>query len=187
MADTQRSRSAILTLFADNVTGQISAQDLRDFVVTLMEENSFQFAGDFWAEPTPESIYLTDRTGKGWKMHSIVFGSEVSFGDVVYLSADGYWRPAHATVSDENRILGMAMESYAAADEGIVLRDGLVRLSEWSALHDGNFASYCYLGSVLSGAISAIGDRIVGYWEHASAAGDIVLRFRPDNWPVTGA
>ena len=36
MADTQRTRAAILNLFGDNVTGQISAQDLRDYVVTIM-------------------------------------------------------------------------------------------------------------------------------------------------------
>ena len=36
MADTQRTRAAILALFADNVTGQTSVQDLRDYVVTIM-------------------------------------------------------------------------------------------------------------------------------------------------------
>ena len=49
MADTQRNRSAILTLFADNVTGQISPQDLRDFVVTVMEAE-FAYTGDFWKQ-----------------------------------------------------------------------------------------------------------------------------------------
>jgi len=48
MSDTQRSRAAILSLLADNATGQISAQDLRDFVVTVMEEE-FVNSGDFWA------------------------------------------------------------------------------------------------------------------------------------------
>jgi hypothetical protein len=35
MADTQRTLSALQTLFADNVNGDISAQDLRDFLVTV--------------------------------------------------------------------------------------------------------------------------------------------------------
>lgn len=35
MADTIRTRAALLTLLADNVTGDISAQDLRDMLVTL--------------------------------------------------------------------------------------------------------------------------------------------------------
>ena len=36
MADTRRLRSALLALFADNSIGDISAQDLRDYVVTNM-------------------------------------------------------------------------------------------------------------------------------------------------------
>jgi hypothetical protein len=35
MADTQRTVAALLTLFADNTSGEISAQDLRDFVVSV--------------------------------------------------------------------------------------------------------------------------------------------------------
>lgn len=35
MADTQRSKSALATLFADNATGEISPQDLRDFLETM--------------------------------------------------------------------------------------------------------------------------------------------------------
>jgi hypothetical protein len=34
MADTRRTLAALLTLFANNTTGQIGAQDLRDFVVS---------------------------------------------------------------------------------------------------------------------------------------------------------
>jgi hypothetical protein len=35
MADTVRTRSQLVALFADNGTGQISAQDLRDFLISL--------------------------------------------------------------------------------------------------------------------------------------------------------
>lgn len=35
MADTQRTKSALATLFADNTTGAISAQDLRDFLESM--------------------------------------------------------------------------------------------------------------------------------------------------------
>jgi hypothetical protein len=35
MADTQRSKSALATLFADNATGDISPQDLRDFLESM--------------------------------------------------------------------------------------------------------------------------------------------------------
>lgn len=36
MADTQRTQAAILALFANNTSGDISPQDLRDFVVSVM-------------------------------------------------------------------------------------------------------------------------------------------------------
>jgi hypothetical protein len=36
MADTRRTKAEILALFADNTSGNISPQDLRDFVVTVM-------------------------------------------------------------------------------------------------------------------------------------------------------
>lgn len=35
MADTQRTRAQLLTLLADNATGEISPQDLRDMLVSL--------------------------------------------------------------------------------------------------------------------------------------------------------
>jgi len=36
MVDTVRTKAALLALFADNTTGDISPQDLRDFLVTVM-------------------------------------------------------------------------------------------------------------------------------------------------------
>ena len=38
MADIPKSRADLLTLFADNATGAISEQDLRDFVVSVLGE-----------------------------------------------------------------------------------------------------------------------------------------------------
>lgn len=43
MADTQRTKSAIQTLFADNTSGAISPQDLRDFV----ESCAFNYGGAY--------------------------------------------------------------------------------------------------------------------------------------------
>lgn len=36
MADTQRSKTALLALYADNTSGDISPQDLRDGIVTML-------------------------------------------------------------------------------------------------------------------------------------------------------
>ena len=39
MADTERTLSALQTLLANNISGAISAQDLRDFLVSAMLKN----------------------------------------------------------------------------------------------------------------------------------------------------
>ncbi len=43
MADTERSLSALLSLLADNAGGDISAQDMRDVVVSLLPDNGAIF------------------------------------------------------------------------------------------------------------------------------------------------
>ena len=62
MADTQRTRAELLALMADNVTGQVSCQDLRDFMVTVME-SEFANPGDFWRQP--DSQFITAEGIKG--------------------------------------------------------------------------------------------------------------------------
>lgn len=57
MSDTQRTRAELQTLFANNTSGNISAQDLRDFVasVSLKDEESFTATiekGDGWENLT---------------------------------------------------------------------------------------------------------------------------------------
>ena len=73
MSDTQRTRAALLSLAADNTTGQFSLQDMRDFMVTVMEEE-FTNPGDFWAKPNPKNT-TTDKTARGWKIYSQYIGS----------------------------------------------------------------------------------------------------------------
>jgi len=57
MSDTIRSLDALLALFADNTTGQISAQDLRDFIVSAMATD-VKFTSDGGV-----AIKLTNKTG----------------------------------------------------------------------------------------------------------------------------
>ena len=56
MADTSRSLSDILTLMADNTTGAISAQDLRDLIVSL----SPAFGGLYISSSAETSIATID-------------------------------------------------------------------------------------------------------------------------------
>jgi hypothetical protein len=147
MADVQRTRAQVLALFADNVTGQLSCQDLRDFVVTIME-TEFANAGDFWAMPQAKYI-TTDKTAKGWKMYSQVFGSAVSFMNVVYQGiSNGLWKRANLAVSVHTRgILGLAMDSYASDASGEVLRWGVVYDSSFSTVFSQKIGMPVYLDS----------------------------------------
>jgi len=154
MADTGRSRAQILALMADNTTGQLSAQDLRDFVVTVMESEFVNF-GDFWAMPQAKYI-TTDKTAKGWKMYSQVFGSAVSFMNVIYQGAsDGMWKRANLAVSAHTRgLLALAMDSYASDASGTVLRWGVVYDSSFSTVFSQKIGMPVYLDS--TGGIGSI-------------------------------
>lgn len=154
MADTQRTRAAILALFADNVTGQISAQDLRDFVVTCME-SEFANPGDFWAMPQAKFI-TTDKTAKGWIMYSQYMGSDVSFMNVLFLEkSTGYWMRANVSASAETGILGMAMDSYASGvSTAQVLMEGIVYNSTFCTTWSRMIGRPIYLQSGAPGSIS---------------------------------
>jgi len=154
MADTGRSRAQILALMADNTTGQLSAQDLRDFVVTVMESEFVNF-GDFWAMPQAKYI-TTDKTAKGWKMYSQVFGSAVSFMNVVYQNASsGNWMRADVAVSTTTRgLLALAMDSYASDASGTVLRWGVIYDSSFSTVFSQKIGRAIYLDSGVPGSIS---------------------------------
>lgn len=190
MADTQRTKAAILALFADNVTGNISAQDLRDFVVTMMEVE-FVNPGDFWAQPSPANI-TTDKTVKGWIEYSQIMTSDISFGKLVYRTASGEWQPATASVSTQNALLGVAADSYAAANsQAQVLRRGVVYDSGLSGRFSGYIGALLYLqGSALLGSISVTAFtsvRIVGAVE-PNGIGSVVSgkwRFDPE-WAIAG-
>ena len=155
MADTQRTRAQILAFLNDNVTGQISAQDLRDTIVTIME-SEFVNAGDFWAMPQAKYI-TTDKTAKGWKMYSQVFGSAVSFMNVVYQdNSNGTWKRATVALSATTRgILALAMDSYASDASGTVLRWGVVYDSSFSTVFSRKIGMPVYLDSgAVPGSIS---------------------------------
>jgi len=138
MADTQRTRAQLIALFADNVTGQISAQDLRDFLVTLMETPEFTYAGDFFNGPIAGGI-ITDKTTRGFHLYSQTLHADysISFGKpMAYNQVSGNWWFADISNSAQNPARGIAADSYAsgATDvkiliKGIVYDTDLTRLS----------------------------------------------------------
>lgn len=193
MEDTQRTRAEILALFADNVTGQISAQDLRDFAVTVMEQE-FSQPGDFFKKPEP--IYTTtDQYGRGWIMHSQMISEACSFMNVMVLGPSGTWLLADVALSARTGVLAVALNSYAAGDsDAELLREGVIYHSAFSAIWSGNLGRPLYLQSGVQGSVSytVTTNSVleVGYIEPNSDMSDVVAsgkwRFKPDTWAVRG-
>jgi len=147
MADTQRTRAALLALMADNVTGQISAQDFRDFMVTVMEPE-FVNPGDFWKQPDPK-YNQTDPTCKGDKLYSQWVGSDVSAFNPCYMQkSTGYWERAIVADSDKTGVIGLPIDSYTSdTSTAVILLRGLVYYSAWSTLFSRLIGRPIYLGS----------------------------------------
>lgn len=190
MADVQRTRAALLALAADNVTGNMSLQDLRDFMVTIMPEE-FQFEYDFWNQPLV-SKHTTDKTIRGQILYSQLMLSAVSFGRVCYLTPSG-WGEASALGSALNQCLGVAGNSYAAAEsQAQILKKGLVYDSALSARFSGYVGRYLVLVSGYPGSVSVTfntgSNKIVGFVE-LSVWSDVTSghwRFDP-SWTIAGA
>jgi len=189
MADTQRARTALLTLFGDNVVGAISEQDFRDFVITVMEEE-FVNPGDFWKEPETRET-TTDKTARGWKDYSQVMASACSFGNVMALTTDGQWVRADCADSSLNGILALAMDSYLSAEsQAIVLRRGMLYNSALSAGFSGFIGRPVYLASGSPGSTAMVAPTypvIIGFVEHSDDGGSAIGKMRFDaEWSVVG-
>jgi len=154
MADTQRTKNQILALFADNVTGQISAQDLRDFVVTIME-SEFANPGDFWSKPQAKYI-TTDKTAKGWIEYSQFIGENCSWMNAMYMDAStGKWYKADAANSVKTGVIGLAMDSYTAGTSTArILKEGIVYDSSFSTVFSNKIGRPIYLASGNAGSIT---------------------------------
>lgn len=191
MVDTQRTRAAILALFADNVTGQCSEQDFRDFLVTVMEEE-FANPGDFWKQPETRKT-TTDASARGWKDYSQIVGSDVSAFNPCFLTVSGEWKRANVATSATTGIIGLPCDSYVSgASNCIILREGMVYYSAWSATFSDYIGKPIYLASTGgTGSITmtktANSALIIGWVERSDDGGKAIgkFRFKPE-WAVRG-
>ena len=188
MADTARTRAALLVLMADNVSGQISEQDLRDFMVTVMPAD-FINPADFWAQPSPD-LLTTERSAKGWIMYSQVMLESASFGAILYMAESNTWGLADVSASALTPAVGMALASYLTADsQAQILRRGLVYLSALSIRFSGNIGRPIYLGTAGSMSITANSIVLAIGIVEADGVGSTTsskFRFEPQSWAVSG-
>jgi hypothetical protein len=190
MADTQRTRAQILALLADNVTGQVSAQDLRDVIVTIME-SEFANPGDFWRQPSPKYT-TTDGDGRGWIETSQIVGSDVSYTNLLYMSPSGIWYRADVADSGKTGIIGAAMNSYTSdTSTAEIMRYGVLYHSVLSATFSNFIGHPLYLASGAPGSMTTTittSELIVGWIEASDDGGAAIgkFRFAPD-WSIKGA
>jgi hypothetical protein len=200
MADTQRTREALIALFADNVTGQISAQDLRDFLVTVMETPEFTYAGDFFNGPIVGGI-TTDKTTRGFHLYDQTLHSDysASFGmPLAYNAISAVWQPADLSNSAVNPARGIPADSYAsgATDmkilvKGLIYDSGLSRLSGFVGkpifLQSAATVNSASIDTTPGTSDSAKG--IIGYVVGSTVTANSFYKWHFDgigNWPVTG-
>jgi hypothetical protein len=188
MADTQRTRAALLALFADNVTGQISPQDLRDFQVTAMESEYIN-VGDFWKQP--DGQYITaDRAGRGWIDYSQLISEACSFGDILMRGPSGAWTLLSLPLEySQVTVTAMALDSYTASTAGTVLRKGLAKCAACSVQWSENIGRFMYADSGDAGKLSTLSGAsmstimMIGYPEMEGSdfttTGTDVFRFDP--------
>jgi len=202
MADTQRTRAALIALFADNVTGQISAQDLRDFLVSVMETPEFTNEGDFFNGPFAGGI-TTDKTTRGFHIYSQTMHSDysASFGmPLAYNPDSGNWLPADLSNSVQSPARGIPADSYASGAittkillKGIIYDSGLSRLSGFIGrpvfIQSAATVNSASIDTTVGTSDSAIG--ILGY-----VIGSITVTYPSiykwhfdgtGNWAVTGS
>lgn len=197
MADTPRTREALLALFADNTTGQISPQDFRDFVVTAMP-SEFVNAYDGWCGPLPDSL-TTDRTTRGWHLYSqlvsSILANGMSFGCIYNLNASNVWSTANISLSTNNCYLGMPVSEYAAnASNAAMLICGIVYNSLYSARNAGYVGYPVYLQSIdnsisitkATNSLKIIGRFLGSTVGQSTAVGTGKLFFNVSNWELKG-
>lgn len=198
MSDTQRTRAQLLTYLADNVTGAITPQVMRDMLVTLMEPEFFS-PGDAFAGPNGHYT-PTDQTMRGWKRHSQIMNSACSLGNIVCMDSDGGWRLAQPGNSDATGIFGIACGTYAsgATNADIMMPGGIVNMSAFSATFSGYIGKPLYLavnGSITVSILRSIGSAasvtdsgavLIGWVEGSDTGSKAIGKFRfMPTWAVT--
>jgi hypothetical protein len=100
MPDTARTRAALLELFADNTRGNISAQDLRDFVVSVTLDASSRYSITFTNSDLASGVLAVEH-GLGRKLVQVS----------VYDENDYQIMPQEVMLEDDNN-LSVSLQSF---------------------------------------------------------------------------
>lgn len=172
MADTKRSRATILSTVLDtNDNYGITAQDLRDFAVSVIPEERAE-AGDHWSPPSEDQVSAGQ--GRGWTQ-VITVAEAVTAGQVLTLNASGEYELAGASALPTGPGVCMALAAASAAATTSALFGGV-------AFFSGVFSGFVvgrpvYLASGTAGGVTQTQPTNAQPLGLAVAAG--IVRFKP--------
>jgi len=187
MADTPRILTALQELFKDGELKNVSAQDLRDFLVSV-----FNYVG-YGSDDETTAVELKDivnglidsipddDSGSGIKA-DMVFGESIVFPNVLYQKSDGKLYKADADAAITMPVMFLALESGIDTETKEVLVLGFVRDDNWSWTVGGLIYASGTLGGLTQTAPSAVDSQvqIVGIATHVNR-----MLFRPDSLVLT--
>lgn len=140
MADTIRTQAAILALFADNYTGEISPQDLRDFVVSTWRPDDGVYAYISTPAPTTCTVAGTYYFVEGTFTNEVMEAWEV-VPPLTYLGYEGtdghYFKiDVHAafTTDTANNLIHMALYKNGELQTNSIMATYLQLTSEESTI-----------------------------------------------------
>jgi len=161
MADTIRTRSAILSLFADNTSRDISPQDLRDFVVSAHGVYGGIYLLDGSTAQTGISTTPAKMTGWGGNLAAAGVTPDYTDGSLT-VGTDGVYKVEH-NIS----FLGNGSNTY----KGRLRIDGVEHSAGWTDYRASG--DYLSAGFVTLVSLSA-GEKLTIYLE-SNAGGGVSL------------
>lgn len=114
MADTQRSLSAILALLADNTSGDISPQDVRDTVISLRN----RIAGISVAAAAAAAVTISDTTTY-FEITAPTWTLDAN-GDADFDQSDGNGRLTYLGAADVRARINATLSFTSAANDQVL-------------------------------------------------------------------
>ena len=149
MADTSRTKAELLTLFADNITGDISEQDMRDFIASVFDEyGSLQIKSGV----TAQSVSATPQKLINWSSIGPSLGVVPDFANNEFtIGTDGIYEGVGMFMFSGSANKTYVMAMYADVGSGWVDGGAPKIIRKLGTGGDVGSASICVHASVSAG------------------------------------
>ncbi|MFH1321014.1 MAG: hypothetical protein ABII90_10225 [Bacteroidota bacterium] len=187
MSDTKRTLAALQLLLASGELKNISAQDVRDFLISVHADVGYGSDDATTAAELKDAVEglidsIPDDDSVSGIKAEMVFGESIVFPNVLYQKADGKLYKADADAAATMPVMFLALESGVDTETKEVLLFGFVRDDGWSWIVGGLIYASGTEGELTQTAPSAVNSQvqIVGIATHANR-----ILFKPDSLVLT--